>query len=201
MKRRFGFFLVAALVAAQGPTCAAQAARPAAPRLVVVSWDGAADAVVDRLLAEGRLPNVARLRSEGAAAGDPATGKPVVTRVFRVEELGGMGVGGPLAGDLYLDLAPGYYPSRALAERPLSPTRVPWGEGVHGFWPERREMHAIFYVRGPGIHRGVTVAPTRHVDVAPTLARLLGIPAPAQATGRVVEELLAEPSYSSQSQK
>lgn len=34
----------------------------------MVSWDGAPDWVIDRLLAEGRLPNVARMRREGAAA-------------------------------------------------------------------------------------------------------------------------------------
>lgn len=128
------------------------------------------------------------------AARDPATGKTVVTRLFRVDELGVLGVGGPLAGDLYLDVAPGYYPSRKLSESVVEPSSQPWGEGGHGFWPERRDMHAIFYLSGPGVRRGVTVAPIRHVDVAPTLARLLGIPAPPQATGRVVEEMLVEPS-------
>ena len=33
-----------------------------------MSWDGAADWVVDRLLAEGKLPNLAKLSETGAAA-------------------------------------------------------------------------------------------------------------------------------------
>lgn len=37
-------------------------------RLVVISWDGAADWVVDRLLAEGRLPHLAALAARGVAA-------------------------------------------------------------------------------------------------------------------------------------
>ncbi len=36
-----------------------------AKRAIVISWDGAANWVVDRLLAEGRLPNVARLARMG----------------------------------------------------------------------------------------------------------------------------------------
>src|SRR5438128_7751203 len=36
-----------------------------AKRAIVISWDGAASWVVDRLLAEGRLPNVARLARMG----------------------------------------------------------------------------------------------------------------------------------------
>lgn len=41
---------------------------PSHPRLVNIVWDGAADWVVDKLLAEGKLPNVARLRRNGISA-------------------------------------------------------------------------------------------------------------------------------------
>jgi hypothetical protein len=44
------------------------AAAAPAKRAVIVAWDGAADWVVERLLAEGRLPNVARLARMGARA-------------------------------------------------------------------------------------------------------------------------------------
>ncbi|HVL40398.1 MAG TPA: alkaline phosphatase family protein, partial [Fimbriimonadaceae bacterium] len=37
-------------------------------KVVLVSWDGAADWVVDRLLAENKLPNLARMAKQGAAA-------------------------------------------------------------------------------------------------------------------------------------
>jgi len=51
-------------------------------------------------------------------------------------------------------------------------------------------MHAIFYAAGPGLRRGVKIGPVRHVDVAPTLAAAVGMPAPKDATGEVVEGAL-----------
>ena len=44
------------------------AAQPADTKLILVSWDAAADWVMDRLLAEGKMPNVARLCKEGVRA-------------------------------------------------------------------------------------------------------------------------------------
>jgi predicted AlkP superfamily phosphohydrolase/phosphomutase len=44
------------------------AAALASPNLVIVSWDGAADWVVDRLLAEGKLPNLAKMAQTGVRA-------------------------------------------------------------------------------------------------------------------------------------
>ncbi|MNY39739.1 hypothetical protein D3C86_1744410 [compost metagenome] len=52
-------------------------------------------------------------------------------------------------------------------------------------------MHAVCYMAGPGLKKGVVLPPIRTIDVAPTLAKLMGIPAPAQATGRVLTEVLA----------
>ncbi|MEM7481013.1 MAG: alkaline phosphatase family protein [Acidobacteriota bacterium] len=122
----------------------------------------------------------------------PVTGEAPVTRVFRPQEEPEMEGGGPSGGDLYFSLAPGYYPRRGLAEPGVlfEATRLPWGEGQHGFPPRRREMHAIFYAAGPGLRQGVDIGPIRHIDVAPTVAALLGISAPPQATGRVVVEAL-----------
>ncbi|MDY7092087.1 MAG: alkaline phosphatase family protein [Acidobacteriota bacterium] len=99
---------------------------------------------------------------------------------------------------LYFDLAAGYYPQSSLGQDPGDPlvSRTPysWGQGHHGYWPERRDMHAIFYLAGPGVAPGVTLPPTRHVDVAPTVARLVGLPAPPCTVGRAVEEVFAAPT-------
>ncbi len=47
--------------------CLSVQAAPPKP-VVIVSWDGAADWVIDRLLADGQLPNVARLARRGVRA-------------------------------------------------------------------------------------------------------------------------------------
>ena len=44
---------------------------------------------------------------------------------------------------------------------------------------------------GPGLKQGTAIGPVRNTDLAPTVSHLLGIPAPAQATGRVIDEALA----------
>ena len=125
------------------------------------------------------------------AARDPDTGGVVIERVFRPEQFPGRGAGGPRGGDLYLDTAPGYYPAQLPVDRLVVPLPGAWGEGAHGFDPERRTMHAIFVVAGPGVAAGTTLPAIRQIDVAPTLARLAGIPAPAQAVGHVIGEMLA----------
>jgi predicted AlkP superfamily pyrophosphatase or phosphodiesterase len=66
--------------------------------------------------------------------------------------------------------------------------RVSWlwgGEiGVHGYDPEKwLEMRAIFFALGRGVPRGHTLGAVRGLDVAATVARLLGIAPPAQNEG------------------
>ncbi|MCI3921306.1 ectonucleotide pyrophosphatase/phosphodiesterase [Paenibacillus sp. TRM 82003] len=46
--------------------------------------------------------------------------------------------------------------------------------GMHGYLPEREEMKAVFVAAGPGVPSGVELGEVRVVDVAPTLAALLG---------------------------
>lgn len=151
-----------------------------------VSWKGGIVPLADR-----RAVVEAAVRAL-LDARDPDTGVHPVERVFRPEDLADLGLPDPGrgGGDLYFDTAPGYYPERALAAAVAAPFDHPRGEGEHGYWPRRRAMHAIFYAAGPGLRAGVTLPAIRHVDVAPTLARLIGIPPPAQAEGRVVTEAL-----------
>ncbi len=55
----------------------------------------------------------------------------------------------------------------------------------------RREMQTIFYANGPSFAQGVRdIAPTGALDVAPTIAHVLGLPTLADAYGRVITELL-----------
>jgi Type I phosphodiesterase / nucleotide pyrophosphatase len=70
-------------------------------------------------------------------------------------------------------------------EAPALPDR----QGTHGFLPSRPSMATGFVAAGAGVRSGVTLARIRLVDIAPTAARLLGVPAPP-AAGRVLEEIL-----------
>jgi hypothetical protein len=57
---------------------------------------------------------------------------------------------------------------------------------MHGFLPGRPEMGAIFYALGRGVPRGKALGEVRSVDVAATVARLLGIEPPAQSEGKAI---------------
>jgi hypothetical protein len=61
--------------------------------------------------------------------------------------------------------------------------------GTHGFLPSRPSMATGFIAAGAGVRRGVVLERIRLIDVAPTAARLLGIPAPL-VEGRVIDEIL-----------
>jgi predicted AlkP superfamily pyrophosphatase or phosphodiesterase len=65
--------------------------------------------------------------------------------------------------------------------------------GSHGFDPELPEMGAIFLAMGRGVPPGIRVGPQRAVDVAPTIARLLGIEPPRDAEGRPIPEIKPAP--------
>ncbi|MCO5295409.1 MAG: alkaline phosphatase family protein [Fimbriimonadaceae bacterium] len=117
------------------------------------------------------------------AARDPATQEPIVTHVWTREEAAQWGGGGPLGGDLYLEFAPGYYPSSRVADV-LVQKGSAIGAGSHGFWPMRPKMKAILYLSGGGVPAGTVLAGARQIDVAPTLAKWMGIPPPPKSTGR-----------------
>ncbi len=119
---------------------------------------------------------------------DPDTGLPLVTAVYDAREPHEPALGGPHGGDLYVDLAPGYYSSATLRGA-LVTDRPPTGEHLYG--PQRPSMKAAFTVAGPGVAAGVDLGDMRQIDVAPTLSTLLGIDPPAQSTGAVLTRALA----------
>jgi hypothetical protein len=100
-----------------------------------------------------------------------------------------MGVGGDSGGDIYLDLLPGYdFDPRLRAARLVS-RRDP--HGMHGFSPSRPSMQTIMVFNGPGVAPGRKLGGASIVDFAPTLSKLLDIPAPRDATGKILEEVLS----------
>ncbi|MCW5942635.1 MAG: alkaline phosphatase family protein [Fimbriimonadaceae bacterium] len=118
------------------------------------------------------------------SARDPETGDPIVTAVFRADDFAQLGIGGDTAGDLYLDLAPGYYPVSEASGPIVSVYDRERGGGAHGFFPFRRKMQAIFVAAGPGVGARTALGGVRQVDVNPTVCALLGIRAAPQVVGR-----------------
>jgi len=119
---------------------------------------------------------------------DPDTGAPVVSEVLSDEEVLALGGGGSSGGDLYIRLAPRYFPS-ARTSGDLVARTAP--HSVHMLDPQAPEMYASFTIAGPGVAAATDLGIIRQIDIAPTLCALLGIGPPAQATGRVIEAALA----------
>lgn len=129
----------------------------------------------------------AAVRKALLSARDPESGAPLVRAVVDTELDGeALGIGGEVAPDLYFDPAPGYYGSSRTGQTSIvgPPDAVGWGG--HGPFPTRRRLHGIFYAVGPGVRAGARPGIVRQVDPAPTVARLLGIPPPAQSVGRAL---------------
>lgn len=109
-------------------------------------------------------------------------GAPVVSAIWRSGNAEGdsLGLGGPSGGDLYFDLAPGFYFSSDV-RGPTTLSR-PTPAGAHGFPSTAADMKTVFCVIGDTI-RAKRMPEARTIDVAPTAADWLGIPVPADARG------------------
>lgn len=113
---------------------------------------------------------------------DPTTGKrPFVLAVTRADaEM--LNLWGDLVGDVVYALHPGF-------------------DGAHGKQLPSASFgiggqHSTFILSGAGVRQGVALRrPVRVVDVAPTLAYLLGVPASAQFEGGVISEALEDPNW------
>ena len=94
----------------------------------------------------------------------------------------------PEAPHLVLTTGPGY----SFANNVAGATIVDAGgsKGTHGHDPRPDYMHATFVAAGAGIKRGAQLEIIKNVDVAPTIAHLLGIG--MTSDGRVLKEALVE---------
>ncbi len=137
---------------------------------------------------------------------DPETGEPVIEAIFLKEELNAVPAGeyGTVdslhperSGDVVVVSKPPYQFDAATPGMPVADAPF-WGQ--HGYLPDvvdldnNINMHAAFYAAGPGITQGKTISLVRAIDLAPTIAFLMGIPAPADATGEVLTEALVQPT-------
>ncbi len=63
------------------------------------------------------------------------------------------------------------------------------GFGSHGYAPDHPDMAGVFLAMGRGVPTDLVVPEVHQVDLAPTVARLLGIEPPRQSEGRPVRGL------------
>lgn len=121
------------------------------------------------------------------------TGAEGIAQVITPAEFEALGYPQPSAdarmADLVLAAAEGYAFSGAADSAPVVDMPAGATPGSHGYLDRDPQMRAIFLASGAGIVRGASLDTVRNLDVAPTVARLLGLSLPA-ARGRVLHEIL-----------
>jgi predicted AlkP superfamily pyrophosphatase or phosphodiesterase len=122
------------------------------------------------------------------------TGHEGVAAVLEPKEFGALGLPDPAtnpqAPHLVLSAKPGYSFNDALGGEAIIPTDGL--KGTHGHDPRPDYMHATFIAAGAGIKPGTKLDVIKNTDVAPTIARLLGLEL-KDVDGRVLEEILRHP--------
>ena len=97
----------------------------------------------------------------------------------------------PHMGDLVLGAKEGYAFSDSAADDAVVVPVSGGVKGTHGYNPAQKKMRATFVAWGAGIRTGVKLTDMEAIDLAPTIARLLGVNMTG-ADGRVREEILAK---------
>jgi hypothetical protein len=118
-------------------------------------------------------------------------GAPVVARIFRAAEHDSLGLGGPVGGDLYYEMAPGYRWTSSARGTVIDATAE--ADAGHGYPSTSPDMYTVFCGEAmPFPARRFGSA--RTIDVAPTVAEWLGVGAPPTANGRSLLREFGVPS-------
>jgi predicted AlkP superfamily pyrophosphatase or phosphodiesterase len=104
-------------------------------------------------------------------ASDPASG---VGRVIDRDQIAAMG-GAPDM-DFFVDARIGYNIESRLTGPLVGP---PSEKGTHGYFPDHPEMRATLILQGPGVGRRGSLGEVDMRDIAPTVAKLLGVALPS----------------------
>ena len=115
---------------------------------------------------------------------DPETGKHVIEKVYRKEEIYGTN---PYAPDLVFITREGYATLHRTQFVSLSIFEQALSSGAHR--PE-----GVFIAYGNGIKKGQKLSKVRIFDLAPTILHFLGVPVPHYMDGRVLTEIFDERS-------
>jgi predicted AlkP superfamily pyrophosphatase or phosphodiesterase len=153
-------------VASGAVTAWSAAAWPAGSSAAVVMRDPSDDQAL------GRVQSLLE-----AMAADPESG---VERILTPQQASTMG-GFPDAAFVVV-LRPGYQLGYSLDGPVVRERRA---GGMHGFPPDDPEMAASFLVVGPGVAKGRDLGVVSMLDIAPTLAALMGLSMP-EAEGKPI---------------
>lgn len=80
----------------------------------------------------------------------------------------------------------GYYFStlqRIATSKKYSGTTV----GVHGYDPDYKDMHGIFYANGPAFKKGYIVSAVKNIHIYPLMCKILELPVPDTIDGNLKE--------------
>ena len=125
------------------------------------------------------------------AAADPATGRPLGVTVSDVRvPPAGPQIGGPHAGDLFVEVRAAGVAISARGTGDVIEPRRP--EGTHFQAPASARLQGSFLIAGPGVAPGADLGIIQQIDIAPTLAALLGIDPLAHAAGAPLAAALAK---------
>jgi len=120
-----------------------------------------------------------------------------VAKVLKPDEFSALGQPtppeSPWAANLWLAAKEGYVFWHGVEGDQTVTDQIPAGapnyRGMHGYLPDHRDMRGSLIISGHGTRAGVRLVEVSNLDVAPTLARLLGVPFPT-AQGKVLEDAL-----------
>lgn len=138
----------------------------------VATWQVASHASAIRLKDPGDTALAAKV--EQAFREAAAVTYKGIFRVVSRAELDDLGAYPEAA--FFIEPAEGYYVSDGVQDDSVLVGAARFG--AHGFLPTEARMHTGFIAAGAGIRRGVPLPLLRQIDVAPTIARLLGFTMP-----------------------
>jgi predicted AlkP superfamily pyrophosphatase or phosphodiesterase len=98
-----------------------------------------------------------------------------IERVYGIEEFGALGLPTPMESDQAPDLVLAAKPDYAFSGDSAKSYITDAVGGTHGFLNSDPQMQAIFMAWGVGVPTGVQLPPITNRDVAPTIAKLLGL--------------------------
>ncbi len=154
----------------------------------IVSWQAVAQSLGGAAAIIIKDPGDEKTLREAEAAFKEIFEKPYspIWRILPRRDVSRLGADARAA--FYLDAAPLFVMSDRASGEVKSKSE---NRGATGYLPQRFEMRGTLIVSGKGIRPGAKVEYARLIDLAPTIARLLGCEMKA-TRGRIISEMLAQ---------